>query len=217
MRRIVALSMAAVLTSGCAVSRMPSFSFSGSGETSETEAAALFGQQQAKEESSALGNLWDNFSAPFRSSKPAPQPAASPAALASVKPDFKPEEALRLVNAYRTQKGLRALTLEPRLSKAAFALATDMSRYDRMSHYGPDGADIEHRLASAGYDFSVAAENIGAGQQSVEEMVEGWKKSAPHSKNMLISDARHMGIAMQHRPDSRFKTFWTLVIGAPAR
>lgn len=216
MRRIVALCLAGTLTAGCAVSRIPTFSFGGSDDSSSSAAANLSGSERPAEEKSTLSSLWDNFSAPFRgSSKPVQTAAATAAVKPSAKPEFDQQEALRLVNAYRAQKGLKPLKLEPRLSEAARSLAVDMSRYDRLSHYGPDGADLEHRLSAAGYSYSVAAENIGAGQRSVAEMVESWKKSPAHSRNMLISDARHMGIAMQHRDETRFKTFWTMVVGAP--
>jgi len=32
---------------------------------------------------------------------------------------------------------------------------------------------------------------------------------------LLMADAKHMGIALVHDPNTEFKTFWTLVLGAP--
>jgi uncharacterized protein YkwD len=32
---------------------------------------------------------------------------------------------------------------------------------------------------------------------------------------LLLADATHMGIALVQDPRSEFKTFWTLVVGAP--
>ena len=37
----------------------------------------------------------------------------------------------------------------------------------------------------------------------------------PIYKNLLLSDAEYMGIALVQEPKSEFKTFWTLVLGTP--
>ena len=34
------------------------------------------------------------------------------------------------------------------------------------------------------------------------------------NKNLLLKDAKHMGIALVHDGKTEFKTFWTLVLGA---
>jgi uncharacterized protein YkwD len=126
-----------------------------------------------------------------------------------------PNEALRLINDYRSSRGLAALTLDKNATGAAEILAKDMAKHDRMSHIGPNGADIGKRLSLAGYSYRVCAENVGVGQTSLAEVVEGWKKSAPHSRNMLLAEAKHMGIAYEYKPDTKYKTFWTLVLATP--
>jgi uncharacterized protein YkwD len=45
--------------------------------------------------------------------------------------------------------------------------------------------------------------------------MKGWQASPGHNKNLLLKDARHMGIALVQDPKTDFKTFWTLVVGAP--
>jgi uncharacterized protein YkwD len=72
-------------------------------------------------------------------------------------------------------------------------------------------------VTRTGYPARLAAENVGTGQLSIEEVFEGWRKSPDHDANLLLADAREMGIALVYRPDTEFKTFWTLVIGAPDR
>ncbi|NJO32801.1 MAG: CAP domain-containing protein, partial [Rhodospirillales bacterium] len=42
-----------------------------------------------------------------------------------------------------------------------------------------------------------------------------WKESPGHNKNLLLTDAEHMGIALVQDPKTEFKTFWTLVVGSP--
>ncbi len=124
-------------------------------------------------------------------------------------------EALRLVNDYRQSKGLRPLTLDSHLSVAASALAADMAKHDRQSHTGPDGADLAKRLTAAGYTYVLAAENVGAGQRSLAELIGEWKKIPPASRNMLLPDAKQMGIAFRYRADTKSRTYWTLVIASP--
>jgi len=67
----------------------------------------------------------------------------------------------------------------------------------------------------AGYNARVAAENVGTGQASFDEVMQGWKASPSHNKNLLMAEAKHMGIALVHDPNTEFKTFWTLVLAAP--
>jgi uncharacterized protein YkwD len=168
--------------------------------------------EQAQSQSSGLGGIWANFSSTFSSGEPpapsAPKPVPEPPAL-------DPNEALRLINEYRSTKGLGAVALDMSATGAAEALAKDMAQHDRMSHTGPRGADMGKRLISAGYSYRVAAENVAVGQKTLAEVVEGWKKSAPHSRNMLLAEAKHMGIAYEYKPDTKYKTFWTLVVAAP--
>ena len=125
------------------------------------------------------------------------------------------ERARKLINAYRRKKGLRALKLNARLTMAAKAHSRDLAKFDRISHYGSDGSNPWDRVKRAGYNAKLAAENVGTGQASIEEVIRGWQTSPGHDKNLLLADAEHMGIALVRHNKSDFKTFWTLVIGAP--
>jgi uncharacterized protein YkwD len=125
-----------------------------------------------------------------------------------------PQEALRLVNDYRKSKSLPPLTLDNDLTVAASALAADMAKHDRLSHTGPNGADLGKRLAAAGYIYELAAENVGVGQRSLAELMDKWKKDASQSRNILLPDAKQMGIAYVSRPNTKLRTFWTLVVAA---
>lgn len=118
------------------------------------------------------------------------------------------------INVYRKQKGLRPLRLNATLTAAAKAHSRDLAKWDRISHFGSDGSNPWDRVKRAGYNAKLAAENVGTGQVTFEEVLKGWKDSPGHNKNLLLSDAEHMGIALVHEPKSEFKTFWTLVVGA---
>jgi len=125
------------------------------------------------------------------------------------------ERARDLVNAYRREKGLRPLKLQPALTEAARAHARDLAKWDRISHFGSDGSNPWDRVKRAGYSARLAAENVGTGQVTIEEVINGWKASPGHNKNLLLPEAEHMGIALIQDARTEFKTFWTLVIASP--
>jgi uncharacterized protein YkwD len=125
------------------------------------------------------------------------------------------EKARDLVNAYRKQNGMRPLKLQPALTEAARAHSRDLAKWDRISHFGSDGSNPWDRVKRAGYHAKLAAENVGTGQASMDEVLKGWQASPGHNKNLLLKDAEHMGIALVQDPKTEFKTFWTLVIGQP--
>jgi uncharacterized protein YkwD len=125
------------------------------------------------------------------------------------------DKARELINAYRKNKGLKPLKLQPALTEAARAHSRDLAKWDRISHFGSDGSNPWDRVKRAGYNARVAAENVGTGQASIEEVIKGWQASPGHNKNLLLADAQHMGIALVQDPKTEFKTFWTLVLGSP--
>jgi uncharacterized protein YkwD len=125
-----------------------------------------------------------------------------------------PDKARDLINAYRKEKGLKPLKLNAALTEAAKAHSRDLAKWDRISHYGSDGSNPWDRVKRAGYNAKVAAENVGTGQASLDEVIKGWQQSPGHNKNLLLADVEHMGIALVQDPRTEFKTFWTLVVGA---
>lgn len=159
---------------------------------------------------STLGGWWDSVKSGFGSSDDGRTGAAG-----SSKQTFDPAAAQKLVNAYRAQKGLKPLKLNTKLSDAARTHSEDLSKSDRISHYGSDGSDAWERVRKAGYGARVTAENVGTGQASLDEVFRGWQKSADHNANLLLRDANEMGIAMVYNPKSQFKTFWTMVVASP--
>ena len=185
----------------------------GGGSSSDMPSKAAAAPEPSSSRSSSSGGIWANFSSAFGSGE---QPAqASQTNSDEVIPGLDPNDALRLVNDYRSSKGLSPLSLESHATAAAEIIAKDMANHDHMSHVGPNGADLQKRLTMAGYRFRVAAENVGVGQRSFAQIVEGWKQSPPHSRNMLLAEAKHMGIAYEYKPDTKYKTYWTLVVAAP--
>jgi uncharacterized protein YkwD len=127
---------------------------------------------------------------------------------------LNPERARDLINQYRHEKGLKPLRLNAELTAAAKEHSRDLAKWDRISHYGSDGSNPWDRVKQAGYRARLAAENVGTGQVSFDEVLRGWKESPGHNKNLLLGDAQEMGLALVQDPKTEFKSFWTLVIGS---
>ena len=217
MFRIVAGVLLTLLLPACAVTP-PSSLFSSLG-TSDNEPARQpepAPQPKKTQEAgvgSSIGGIWDSVKSGLSFGGGAQKANLPPADTSAA---FNPADAEALVNNYREQKGLKPLRLNAKLSDAALKHSADLAKSDRISHYGSDGSDSWDRVSRTGYRARVTAENVGTGQASIDEVFRGWQNSRDHNANLLLPDAEEMGIAMVNNPKSQFKTFWTLVLGAPA-
>lgn len=135
--------------------------------------------------------------------------------VARTAPKLDPKAAEKMINAYRAGKGLRPVVLDPKLMAAAKAHSADLAAHDSMSHSGSDGSSPWTRIQRTGYHARFGAENVAVGQVTLDEVVTDWKQSRKHNENLLQRDATAMGIALVYRPNTKLKSFWTLVLGAP--
>lgn len=172
---------------------------------------ALGGDPSAPRDGVQLAKLNDN--APSGSFEKAPAGILSDRDYTRTQLDA--QMARDMINGYRKEKGLKALTLSPELTEAAKGHSRDLAKWDRISHYGSDGSNPWDRVKRSGYKARLAAENVGTGQIDFAEVMRGWKDSPGHNKNLLMSDATHMGVALVQDPKTEFKSFWTLVLGSP--
>ena len=81
-----------------------------------------------------------------------------------------PEKARDLINQYRRDKGLKPLKLNAELTEAAKDHSRDLAKWDRISHYGSDGSNPWDRVKRTGYKARLAAENVGTGQITFDEV-----------------------------------------------
>src|SRR5690606_2012052 len=95
-----------------------------------------------------------------------------------------PEKARDIINQYRRDKGLKPLKLNAELTAAAKNHSRDLAKWDRISHYGSDGSNPWDRVKRSGYNAKLAAENVGTGQITIDEVMKGWKESPGHNKNL---------------------------------
>jgi len=211
MRRVLLPALLSLSLSGCGmVGYSLTASFANSGQpTAKAPRGQTPGSTEQKPKVAA--NIDDR--APKGSFEKAPTGALSARDYTTTRLDA--ERARDLVNAYRREKGLRALRLQPALTEAARTHSRDLAKWDRISHFGSDGSNPWDRVKRAGYNATLAAENVGTGQVTIEEVIKGWQASPGHNKNLLLPEAEHMGIALAQDSKTEFKTFWTLVIASP--
>ncbi len=218
----VVLSIGLVVSlAACSMGAPPSVSSNYTGSTAgvskrSSPSGALGGDPAAGRPASSgslqkVARLQDQ--APKGSYESAPKGALSDRDYTSTHLD--PEKARDIVNQYRIENKLKPLKLNAELTEAAKAHARDLSKWDRISHYGSDGSNPWDRVKRTGYRARLAAENVGTGQVDFEEVMRGWKNSAGHNKNLLLGDATEMGLALVQDPKTEFKSFWTLVLAAP--
>ena len=123
------------------------------------------------------------------------------------------EAAARLISQYRVDHGLKPLKIDATLMKLAGEHAQRMASMDRMSHTLPGEGSFSQRIASGGFQASMAAENVAAGQKTLAQVFEAWRKSPGHNANMLLPDVSLMGIALAIQPGGRYHTYWSLELG----
>ena len=108
-----------------------------------------------------------------------------------------------LINRERARRGLRSLSVNNRLSRAAVSHTRDMIEKRYFAHESKSGLDVVDRLLSTGYLGRVrnwlVGENLawGSGSRSTpREAVAGWMNSPGHRRNMLNRRFREIGIGV---------------------
>jgi uncharacterized protein YkwD len=123
-----------------------------------------------------------------------------------------PEKALAQVNAFRTENGLKPLTLDDRLCHAAATQSKDQAVHSSIGHYGSDGSTPMQRAERAGYHAKIASENVASGEKSFGDALNIWKDSSGHRANLLRPNVDAIGVGMAKNSSGR--PYWTLVLGA---
>ncbi|KGP70784.1 CAP domain-containing protein [Pontibacillus yanchengensis] len=120
--------------------------------------------------------------------------------------DFK-AKVVELTNKEREKKGLSKLKAYPELRNVAQKKSEDMVKNGYFSHNSPTYGSPFEMMQNFGIDYKTAAENIAAGQQTPEKVVEGWMNSAGHRKNILNKNVTHIGIGIERGGDMGI--YWT--------
>jgi uncharacterized protein YkwD len=125
-------------------------------------------------------------------------------------------EVLRLVNDERAKVGCAPVAVEAHLTAAARQHSLDMAQRNYFSHDTPEGVKAATRMTNAGYQWSMAGENIAAGQRTPADVMKSWMNSAGHRANILNCAYKHLGVGFANGVSgSAYPTYWTQDFGAP--
>ena len=115
--------------------------------------------------------------------EPQPQPRGVAAILASM-------------NEERARRGLEPLTLNSRLTQAAYDRTNDMFAKRYFDHESPDGIEPFTWVRQRGYRYRTIGENLALGYRSGGAVVDGWMRSPGHRANILQRSFNEVGIAI---------------------
>ena len=129
--------------------------------------------------------------------------AAAPAAHAKVDADRVERLVVEQTNDFRKANGLEAARPDAALRRTAEAFAAYMARTDRYGHEA-DGRTPGERARREGYDWCRVSENISYQWSShdfetgelARRLVEGWKASPGHRRNMLDGKVTETAVAV---------------------
>lgn len=119
-------------------------------------------------------------------------------------------EAMGLVNSFRAQNGLGPVSVNSAVVEAARYQAVAMASRDVLSH--AVAGDFTTRMNNAGFTYALATENVGAADRSVADLINAWIRSPHHRENMLMREAKYMGMIRASAPGSRYRTYWALIL-----
>lgn len=110
------------------------------------------------------------------------------------KSSIQAEEVLKIVNSERQKAGLQPLTLSEKLTSIANTKAQDMADKNYFDHTSPTYGSPFDMLHTFGVSYKSAGENIAAGQQTAEQVMNDWMHSSGHRANILNSDYTELGV-----------------------
>lgn len=146
---------------------------------------------------------------------PAPTDTSAPVGCSPAGNGSFESQVISLINQERAKVDLGALSANGSLTSAARRHSEDMACNDFFSHTSPTTGSPFDRILAAGYSYSAAAENIGAGYGSPAAVVDAWMKSSGHKANILGENYVHVGLGYAYWSGSTYGHYWTATFGAP--
>ncbi len=118
------------------------------------------------------------------------------------------ENMAEMISRYRREHGLSTVKTDPQLTAIAERQVKAMAASGIMDH------SVAGSFASriSGARTGMAAENIAAGTKTWAETFRMWQTSPGHNANLLQSKADSVGVAAARNDQTRYKTFWAMVI-----
>src|SRR5882672_1877547 len=118
------------------------------------------------------------------------------------------DDMAEMISQYRRQHGLSAVKTDPQLTAIAERQAQAMAATGIMDH--SVAGSVASRIAGA--RTGPAAENIAVGAKTWAETFRMWQRSPGHNANLLQSEADSVGVAVVRNEQTRYKTYWAMVI-----
>lgn len=110
--------------------------------------------------------------------------------------DIRVEELLKDTNQKRAEMDIVALTLNPQLSYAAAQKAKDMFALGYWAHNNPSGKRPWDFITEAGYQYSIAGENLAKNFSTSRAVVDAWIASPTHYENLVKGGYKEVGFAV---------------------
>lgn len=116
-----------------------------------------------------------------------------------------------LVNIERESRGLTAYQHLDVLDTIASIRAWELTVDYRPNHIRPNGESCTSAFNENGIIYGAWGENIAAGQETPEEVVQAWLDSPGHCAAMLSADYTHMGVGfyLEENGSDGYKYYWT--------
>lgn len=100
-----------------------------------------------------------------------------------------------LTNEDRKANGLSELTINKKLSDAAYAKAQDMIKNNYFAHVSPAGKTPWSWMEAEKYNYIYAGENLAINFNTPEATEVAWMNSPSHRENILSKNYKEIGIA----------------------
>ncbi len=109
-----------------------------------------------------------------------------------------------------------ALRWNTALTQAAEVHSQDMKANNFFSHTGSAGSTLAQRINATGYAWSAIAENIAAGQTTMDQVIDGWMASDGHCANIMDPNLVDLGlVCVSGAAGNTYTTYWTMDLGKP--
>lgn len=99
-------------------------------------------------------------------------------------------------NSQRLKLGLKSLTFNSTLSKSAELKANDMFANNYWAHTSPQGKSPWDFFNTAGYEYSLAGENLAKDFYDTEGLMKAWMNSPTHRANIVNPKYQEIGLSV---------------------
>ena len=106
------------------------------------------------------------------------------------------ETVLAEMNVHRATAGLPPLRHDERLLRAADSRMRDMEERSYWAHIAPDGRSPFVTIRPQGYEYQYAGENLAAGFETAELLVQSWMESKGHRANIMSPLYQDCGVSI---------------------